>query len=133
MIVIAANAGGAWSPMGDVTTTMLWIGGQVTTMAIITKLILPSLVNMARAAGDRRLRAARQGRSSRRGKADEPSRARATTTPFERNLMFAAGLLALVSVPVFKTVTHLPPFLGMLFGLGILWAVGDRVHVRKAV
>ncbi len=130
MIVIAANAGGAWSPMGDVTTTMLWIGGQVTTLAIVTKLILPSLANMLVP-----LAIVAWGL---RGKPIVAPAATAlgegwrVTTPFERNLMFTAGLLALVSVPVFKTVTHLPPFLGVLLGLGVLWAIGDRIHREKA-
>ena len=130
MIVISANAGGAWSPMGDVTTTMLWIGGQVTTTAIVTKLMLPSLVNMA-------VPLAIVGYGL-RGKPivapakTEPEAGWRQTTPFERNLMFTAGLLALVSVPVFKTVTHLPPFLGVLLGLGVLWAIGDWIHKEKA-
>ncbi len=129
MIVIAANAGGAWSPMGDVTTTMLWIGGQVTSMAIITKLIVPSLVNLAVpltivAWGLR-------GKPIASPEIDMPVEGARLTTPFERNLIFTAGLLALVSVPLFKMVTHLPPFLGVLFGLGILWAIADRVHVEK--
>jgi Na+/H+ antiporter NhaD/arsenite permease-like protein len=129
MIVIAANAGGAWSPMGDVTTTMLWIGGQVTTTAIVTKLILPSVVNMAVplvivAYGLR-------GKPIVAPEKVEPASGGWETTPFERNLMFTAGLLALLSVPVFKTVTHLPPFLGVLLGLGVLWAIGDRLHSDK--
>jgi Na+/H+ antiporter NhaD/arsenite permease-like protein len=129
MIVIAANAGGAWSPMGDVTTTMLWIGGQVTTTAIVTKLILPSVVNMAVpltivAYGLR-------GKPIVAPEKVEPAAGGWETTPFERNLMFTAGLLALLSVPVFKTVTHLPPFLGVLLGLGVLWAIGDRLHSDK--
>jgi Na+/H+ antiporter NhaD/arsenite permease-like protein len=129
MIVISANAGGAWSPMGDVTTTMLWIGGQVTTVAIVTKLILPSLVNMAvpLAIVSYGLR----GKPIVAPEMVEPDAGWRQTTPFERNLMFAAGLLALVSVPVFKTVTHLPPFLGVLLGLGVLWAIGDRIHKEK--
>ena len=129
MIVIAANAGGAWSPMGDVTTTMLWIGGQVTTLAVITKLILPSLVNMAipLAIVSYGLR----GKPILAPEKAEPVEGARTTTPFERNLMFGAGLAALVSVPVFKTVTHLPPFLGVLLGLGVLWAIGDHIHKEK--
>lgn len=129
MIVIAANAGGAWSPMGDVTTTMLWIGGQVTTAAIVTKLILPSIVNMAvpLAIVSYGLR----GKPILAPEKVEPEDAWRQTTPFERNLMFTAGLLALVSVPLFKTVTHLPPFLGVLLGLGVLWAIGDWVHKEK--
>jgi Na+/H+ antiporter NhaD/arsenite permease-like protein len=130
MIVISANAGGAWSPMGDVTTTMLWIGGQITTAAIMTKLILPSLVNMlvplvVVAYGLRgKPIAAPEAPPLEEGEAWQ-------TTPFERNLMFALGLAALLSVPVFKAITHLPPFLGMLLGLGLLWAIGDRIHSEK--
>ena len=129
MIVIAANAGGAWSPMGDVTTTMLWIGDRITALTIVTKLIVPSLANML-------VPLAIVGWTI-RGKlivspaAADPQAAGRQTTSFERNLMFTAGLLALLSVPVFKAVTHLPPFLGVLFGLGILWAIGDRVHKEK--
>jgi len=129
MIVIAANAGGAWSPMGDVTTTMLWIGGQVTTLAIVTKLILPSLANMVLPLAI--IAWSMRGKPIVAPQADASGDASRTTTSFERNLMFTAGLLALVSVPVFKTVTHLPPFLGVLFGLGILWAIGDAVHREK--
>jgi Na+/H+ antiporter NhaD/arsenite permease-like protein len=130
MIVISANAGGAWSPMGDVTTTMLWIGGQVTSLAIVTRLIVPSLVNMLVplaivAYGVRGRPILAPERSA------EPMAAEYVTTPFERNLMFALGLAALLAVPVFKAVTHLPPFLGILFGLGLLWAVGDRIHHEK--
>ncbi len=129
MIVISANAGGAWSPMGDVTTTMLWIGGQVTAGAIVTKLIVPSLVNMivplAIVAWSLR------GKPILAPETVEPEADWRITTPFERNLIFGAGLAALVSVPLFKAVTHLPPFLGVLFGLGILWVIADRVHREK--
>jgi Na+/H+ antiporter NhaD/arsenite permease-like protein len=130
MIVISANAGGAWSPMGDVTTTMLWIGGQVTTGAIVTRLFGPSLVNM--------LVPLTIVAYALRGKpiiAPEASSAQDSetwrTTPFERNLMFALGLAALLAVPLFKAVTHLPPFMGILLGLGVLWAIGDRIHSEK--
>lgn len=130
MIVIAANAGGAWSPMGDVTTTMLWIGGQVTGGAIVTKLIMPSLANMLVPLGI--VAWGLRGKPIVAPEASVPMEGVRTTTPFERNLIFTAGLLALVSVPAFKLVTHLPPFLGVLLGLGILWAIADRVHVEKA-
>ena len=130
MIVISANAGGAWSPMGDVTTTMLWIGGQVTSLAIVTKLIVPSLVNMlvplaVVAYGLRGKPIVAPDRRAEIGAAGH------VTSAFERNLMFALGLAALLAVPVFKAVTHLPPFLGILFGLGLLWAIGDRIHREK--
>jgi Na+/H+ antiporter NhaD/arsenite permease-like protein len=130
MIVIAANAGGAWSPMGDGTTTMLWIGGQVTSLAIVTKLIVPSLVNMLVplaivAYGLRGKPIVAPDRVAESVAGDH------VTTRFERNLMFTLGLAALLAVPIFKAVTHLPPFLGILFGLGLLWAIGDRIHHEK--
>jgi Na+/H+ antiporter NhaD/arsenite permease-like protein len=128
IVVIAANSGGAWSPIGDVTTTMLWIGGQITSVAIIKSVILPSLASMivplAVTAYVLRGRAvvAPQRMDNELG---------GETTVFERKLMFFMGLGILVAVPVFKTVTHLPPFMGILFGLGILWLVGDLVHRHK--
>ena len=128
IIVIAANSGGAWSPMGDVTTTMLWIGGQVTALAIIQGVLLPSLVSLlvplAITVYDLRGRVVV---SPPYADGDHGLH----TTPFERNLMFFMGLGVLVFVPAFKTVTHLPPFMGILFGLGLLWLVGDLVHRRK--
>ncbi|EME68844.1 putative Na+/H+ antiporter [Paramagnetospirillum caucaseum] len=128
IIVIAANSGGAWSPIGDVTTTMLWIGGQITTLAIITGVFLPSVASMVVPLGITAY--ALRGRDVvAREVAEGDSGAR--TTESERNLMFFLGLSILVAVPVFKTVTHLPPFLGILFGLGILWLVGDLLHRNK--
>lgn len=125
IIVIAANAGGAWSPIGDVTTTMLWIGGQITSLAIIKAVLLPSLVSMLvpLAMTAYVLRGQAVVTPARENAADRPH-----TTVFERNLMFFLGLGILVAVPAFKTITHLPPFMGILFGLGILWIVGDLVH-----
>ena len=128
MIVIASNAGGAWSPIGDVTTTMLWIGGRVTTGAIVGKLILPSIANM--------LVPLAVVAWSQRGKPvvapeGDANAAPADSTAFERNLMFALGLAGLLAVPVFKAVTGLPPFLGTLFALGVIWAVGDLIHRHK--
>ena len=128
IIVIAANSGGAWSPIGDVTTTMLWIGGQITALAIIKSVFLPAVVSMVvpLAVTAFVLRGlpvnAVPIRESNHG---------LRTTEFERNLMFFLGLGILVAVPAFKTITHLPPFMGILFGLGILWLVGDLVHRHK--
>jgi Na+/H+ antiporter NhaD/arsenite permease-like protein len=129
MIVIAANAGGAWSPIGDVTTTMLWIGGQVTTGAIVSKLILPSAVNLLVPLAIVAWRV--------KGKpiaAPEPDRrqAGAQTPAFTKYLMFTLGLAALLAVPVFKGITHLPPFVGILLGLGVIWAVGDVLQGRSS-
>ena len=126
--VIAANAGGAWTPIGDVTTTMLLIGGQITALEIMKGLFIPSLINLlvpltvtAFILGNRPVIAPQ------RSAAD----ALFETSSFERNLMFFSGLAILVLVPVFKTLTHLPPFMGILFGLGVLWVVGDVVHRKE--
>src|SRR5665647_561895 len=128
IIVIAANAGGAWTPIGDVTTTMLWIGGQITTLAIMKGVFLASMVNLiVPLAVTSYLLGARPVVSPQRA-ADEDAPQRSA---FERNLMFFLGLGILVAVPLFKTVTQLPPFMGILFGLGILWAVGDLVHRKE--
>jgi Na+/H+ antiporter NhaD/arsenite permease-like protein len=128
IIVIAANAGGAWSPIGDVTTTMLWIGGQITTLGIIEGVFLPSLINLMVPLGITAY--VLRGREV-VAPLNEGSEAVAHTTEFERRLMFFMGIGILVAVPVFKTVTHLPPFMGILFGLGILWLTGDLVHRHK--
>ncbi len=128
IIVIAANSGGAWSPIGDVTTTMLWIGGQVTSLAIIQGVILPSMVSlMVPLAMTAYVLRGREVVSPEAVDDDHGVR----TTEFERNLMFFMGLGILVAVPAFKTITHLPPFMGIMFGLGILWLVGDLVHRHK--
>ncbi|NBO15740.1 MAG: sodium:proton antiporter [Betaproteobacteria bacterium] len=131
IIVIAANAGGAWTPIGDVTTTMLWIGGQITTVNIMTSLFIPSAVNL--------LVPLAVTSFFLRGKtvvppesADLSGKAMLASTAFERNLMFVLGMGILVGVPAFKTLTHLPPFMGILLGLGVLWLVGDLVHRDKA-
>jgi Na+/H+ antiporter NhaD/arsenite permease-like protein len=126
MIVIAANAGGAWSAIGDVTTTMLWIGGQITPLAIIKGVFLASLVNLVLPLFFVSL--------ALRGKeivAPDGERTISRTSVFERNMTFYLGLAILVLVPAFKAVTHLPPFMGILFGLGILWLVGELIHRDK--
>jgi len=128
IVVIAANSGGAWSPIGDVTTTMLWIGGQVTTVGIIKALWLPSLVSLlVPLAVTAYLLRGRQVEPPDRNPEDVGHR----TPPFERNLMFFLGLGILVAVPAFKSITHLPPFMGILLGLGVLWLVGDLLHRNK--
>ncbi len=128
IIVIAANSGGAWSPIGDVTTTMLWIGGQITALNIIESVLLPALVSMVIPLAITAFVLRGKSVESPAGGASEHG---IKTTEFERNLMFFFGLGILVAVPAFKTVTHLPPFMGILFGLGLLWLVGDLVHRKK--
>ena len=127
MIVIAANAGGAWSVIGDVTTTMLWIGGQITPLPIIKGVFLPSLINLLLPlfVVTYLLKGKTITAPSSRESSDRPA------NPFERNLIFYLGLGLLIAVPAFKTITHLPPFMGILFALGILWVVGELIHRDK--
>jgi NhaD family Na+/H+ antiporter len=130
VIVIAANAGGAWSPIGDVTTTMLWIGGQITAMAIIKNLFVPSAVNLVIPLLIMSVTALRGKLVTPPSHSDQTAGLPATPA-CERNTMFFMGLGVLLAVPGFKTITHLPPFMGVLFGLGLLWLVGDLIHRTK--
>ena len=128
IVVVAANAGGAWSPIGDVTTTMLWIGGQLTTMTIIKTLIVPSIVAMMVPLTV--LSFTMKGEIVclvEVGNEDDSD----PTTAFERNLIFFLGVAGLLFVPVFKTFTHLPPFMGMMLSLGVLWLVTEIIHRSK--
>ena len=132
MVIIAANAGGAWSPIGDVTTIMLWVKGQVTTVNIIVKLIVPSLVCLV-------LPLLWIGRTM-KGNVERPDsvidhghHGGGNVTPGERMLVFALGVGALLFVPVFKAITHLPPFMGVMLGLGVLWVVTEVIHMRHGV
>lgn len=128
IIVIAANSGGAWSPIGDVTTTMLWIGGQITSMNIITSVVIPSMISLlVPLAITAYVLRGQPVASPQHIDMDHGMK----TTEFERKTMFFLGLGILVAVPAFKTLTHLPPFMGILFGLGILWLVGDLIHRKK--
>lgn len=129
IVVIAANAGGAWSPIGDVTTTMLWIGNQITASGIIVELFIPSLVCLLVPLII--LSFTLKGEFERPASTPEDEEQSNPTTPFERNLIFILGIGALLFVPVFKTVTHLPPYMGILFGLGVLWVVTEIMHSSK--
>ena len=129
MVVIAANAGGAWSPIGDVTTTMLWIGHQISATGIIGALFLPSLVCLL--VPLLALSLTMRGEFERPEELQSEAERRDPTTPFERNLVFALGLGALLFVPLFKSITHLPPYMGILFGLGVLWVVTEWLHRSK--
>ncbi len=126
MVIVAANAGGAWSPIGDVTTTMLWIGGQITSKNIILKLFLPSVVCLLVPLIVISFRM--KGKIER---SKDASNDLAAINPFHRNLIFFCGLGILVLIPLFKSVTHLPPFMGMLLGLGILWIISELIHKDK--
>ena len=127
MIIISANAGGAWTPIGDVTTTMLWIGGQITTLNIITSLFIPSVVcllvpliylsltmkgELGAHEHTAHIHTHPHGNSAVKG---------GTT-------MLLLGIGVLICVPIFKTITHLPPYTGMMLGLGILWVVSEFIN-----
>ena len=128
-MIIAANAGGAWSPIGDVTTIMLWIGGQVTTIHIMQALFLPSSVSLLvpLLAASYFLR----GRLEAAPEAAAAEHAHVHTTPTEQNVMFVLGGAGLVSVPVFKYFTHYPPYLGILLSVGLLWYFTEFLHRGK--
>lgn len=123
MVIIAANAGGAWSPIGDVTTTMLWIGGQISALTIMKELIIPSLICILvplivlsfRMKGDLK------------GEAMEVE----SDVHQKSRLMFFVGVGGLIFVPIFKTVTHLPPYMGMLLSLGIVWITSELINSDK--
>ena len=125
IIVIAANAGGAWSPIGDVTTTMLWIGGQVTALGIVQTLLLPSIVAAA-------VPLACTAWLLKGQAVQAPARVTDHSSLGQSGLMLGLGLGILLLVPVFKTLTGLPPFMGMLLGLGLMWLVSDLMHKSKA-
>lgn len=125
IIVIAANAGGAWSPLGDVTTTMLWIGGQITALNIMKQLILPSIAVCIIPA----FIIAYHFRGKKFTAIPE-----STCTPEEKKegkIILFSGVGFLIFVPVFKTLTHLPPFMGMLLALGFMWVITTIIHKSK--
>lgn len=136
-VVIAANAGGAFSPIGDVTTIMLWIGGQVTTVNIILKLFIPSVINLLIPLTI--LSFMMKGQIQRPTEEVTASQAQSNwhgngnveLKEWERNLMFFMGVGGLIFVPIFKTLTHLPPYMGMLLSLSIIWITVEVLHMNK--
>lgn len=129
ILIIAANAGGAWSPIGDVTTIMLWIGGQVTTSNIIVQLIIPSIVCLLVPLTIVSFRF--KGNIERPTVLENGDNNGAIVTNFEKYFVLFFGVGALLFVPVFKTITHLPPFMGVLFGLSIIWIITEILHRNK--
>ena len=124
LIVISANSGGAFSPIGDVTTIMLWIKGVITTQGVLTEIFIPSLVSMVIPAFILQY--------SLSGKFDKsqnlPAADVSQFTKRQRDIIFWLGVGGLVFVPIFKTITHLPPFMGILLVLGVLWTVTEIFH-----
>ncbi|NQW27151.1 MAG: sodium:proton antiporter NhaD [Flammeovirgaceae bacterium] len=127
LVIISSNAGGAWSPIGDVTTTMLWIGGQITPLNIVKQTFLPSLICMI--LPTLIINYSIKGNIELKPQVD--TNQNFTTNSFERNLVFYMGICGLLFVPVFKTVTHLPPYMGMFFSLGVMWVLTELMHGGK--
>jgi len=125
LIIIAANAGGAWSPIGDVTTTMLWIGDKVTTLNLIKYLFIPSLVCMIIPSTIASFLPAFKGNLQMDDNINS-----GPTSKFSSIMLFI-GLGAIVSVPVFKTVTHLPPYVGMMLALGVVAIFAEMYSSSK--
>ena len=125
IIIIAANLGGAWSPLGDVTTTMLWIGGQVTAFNIIYTLFIPCLVGAIVPV----LIIAQKFK----GKIYQPVAVEETSSKqkSEGKIILISGIGFLLFVPLFKSLTHLPPFMGMLLALGLMWVITTIIHKDK--
>tara|TARA_X000000950_G_scaffold70512_1_gene87459 strand:- start:4709 stop:6115 length:1407 start_codon:yes stop_codon:yes gene_type:complete len=128
MIIISANAGGAWSPMGDVTTIMLWVGGQVTAWNIIYSIFIPSLVCMIVPLVYISFKL--------KGSIENPDLTSlnseiSSVNTYERNLIFYMGVIGLLFVPIFKITTGLPPYVGMLLSLGVLWVTTEILHNDK--
>ena len=129
LVIISSNAGGAWSPIGDVTTTMLWIGQQVTPLNIVKEtflaslvcMIVPTLIISYRIKGKIELLE------------NSTHNLNALSSAFDRNLVFFIGIACLLFVPIFKTITHLPPYMGMLLSLGIMWVLTELLHSKKDI
>ena len=128
LVIIAANSGGAFSPIGDVTTIMLWNKGVITAAGVITEVLIPSIVSMVIPAYVLSL--------SLKGELVVPEAKKAANedededylTASQRKLIFFLGVGGLIFVPIFKTITHLPPFVGILLVLGILWTVTESMY-----
>nr|XP_011467749.1 PREDICTED: uncharacterized protein LOC101310625 isoform X3 [Fragaria vesca subsp. vesca] len=127
VVVIAANAGGAWTPIGDVTTTMLWIHGQISTVETMKGLFIPSFVSLAVPLALLSLTSEASG--------DGPDRSNVMASEQmapRGQLVFSVGIGALIFVPIFKSLTGLPPYMGMLLGLGVLWILTDAIHYGES-
>ncbi len=126
LVIIAANSGGAFSPIGDVTTIMLWIKGVITTQGVITEIFIPSLVSMVIPALILQYQLSGKFDKEQNLKVAEIS----AFTKTQRNIIFWLGVGGLCFVPIFRSITNLPPFMGILLVLGILWTVTEIFHRR---
>ena len=123
MVIVAANAGGAWSPIGDVTTTMLWIGGQISAVNIIETLFIPSLISLLIPLIYFSIKMKGENINKAEIENEIPQ-------PYSSHI-FILGILSLISVPVFKQLTHLPPYMGVLLGLSVMWVITEILHSKR--
>ncbi len=129
MAVVGANAGGAWSPIGDVTTTMLWIGNKVSSLGLIERLVIPSIFCAVVPAFLASFTKPFQGTitPAKRDVETEKKKEKLLSS----RVMLIVGISALIFVPVFKAITHLPPYVGMMLGLGVVWLVSEYIHPEE--
>ncbi len=127
LIIIAANAGGAWSPIGDVTTTMLWIGKRVSAAHLVERLVLPSIISIIIPVTIASFLPAFQGDINVDIKDDHEKEHKLLSS--KRMLFLGLGMI--IFVPIFKTITHLPPYIGMMLGLGVVWLVSEYIHPEE--
>ena len=128
LIIIAANAGGAWSPIGDVTTTMLWIGKKVSSLGLMQNLFLPSIISLVLPVFVASLLPIFKGKIENipgQGNSSDNTKLLSSKT------MLIAGLAGLIFVPIFKSVTHLPPYMGIMISLGIVWLISEYIHPEE--
>jgi Na+/H+ antiporter NhaD/arsenite permease-like protein len=128
LIIIAANAGGAWSPIGDVTTTMLWIGKKVSSVGLMQNLFLPSIISLVLPVFVASLLPIFKGKIE-----NIPGQGNSldNTKLLSSKTMLIAGLAGLIFVPIFKSVTHLPPYMGIMISLGIVWLISEYIHPEE--
>lgn len=127
VLIIAANAGGAWSPIGDITTTMLWIGGQISAENIMKSLFIPSVISLLVPLII--LSFTVKGELTRVNITNKDTAKKEKIRGSKQ--MLIGGLAALVFVPIFKSITHLPPYMGMLLGLSMVWIMSELIHFKK--
>jgi Na+/H+ antiporter NhaD/arsenite permease-like protein len=128
LIIIAANAGGAWSPIGDVTTTMLWIGKKVSSVGLMQNLFLPSVISLVLPVFIASLLPIFKGKIENLTGQDNTLD---TSKLLSSKTMLIAGLAGLIFVPIFKSVTHLPPYMGIMISLGIVWLISEYIHPEE--
>lgn len=130
MVIISANAGGSWSPIGDVTTILLWVGKNITAMHQISHLFLPALVNMLVPLTIAHFWLFKKGSRLRQDPEEETDEYIPNISNHNRRVIFIIGVLSLALVPLFQTLTNMPPFLGVLLGLAILWVYTDIMYSK---